>query len=223
MTDCFEIYHLTEDKNYFNYLVNNIHNFWTLLSCILFPPSIDVHVKWDIYLRCPHQVVPKFYLNNKKFFDEWLTINYGKEIILNQGERFLYEEVTSTTSDEDLLFTRYSADRMDELEEPLSVNNITEKVTGETYTFVEHRLQGEFIQFDPHTGERTVKNYINNKQNGFMVEYYPDDKIFRVYYYVDNKLQAGSKSFYPDGTVASETRPISHNEIETRTWYQSYT
>jgi antitoxin component YwqK of YwqJK toxin-antitoxin module len=91
MSDCLKIYHITKDDNFFNYLMVQFRKFWNTMTPLLYSNSISDDIKWDIYLQCPHQLIPKLYIDDRVFFKTWLTNNIDKNIIVNDNESYVYQ------------------------------------------------------------------------------------------------------------------------------------
>ena len=105
MLDCLRIYSLTEDSNFFQHLLSQLLNYWTILSPVLYDPLVAEGVKDDIWLCCPRQLLPRWYLSNTAFMKRWRDNPANKEVSLNVFENFHYE--WQTTQNKHIVTTSY--------------------------------------------------------------------------------------------------------------------
>lgn len=191
---CFEIYHITDDKNYFSHLMRQLHKFWTLLSPILYGNEVNDNVKRDIYLCCPYQVLPKSYLNNKVFFDEWLKLNFNKNFTLNDDQNFNYKkmEVEGQCS----LYITYSN----------SHNSKVYKKIGQddsgTQTTYNGRIEGEWDYV--RQGYKTINNSVDGLPNGYCIEYNKNGQICHENYMINGDREGIGRGYYPNGKIRYE-------------------
>lgn len=215
--NCFEIYNRTEDMSYFSYLIENLHNFWTLLSPILYMKVIDIDVLWDIYFECPYQVLPKSLLSEDLFFSEWMKRNGdGRKFTLNHNEKFSYRKTTdllgSVMTEEqikergqrtgyNLKYSTPQEGKEGEEEEITVIKKVDWR--GNVRSQVNNLLQGEEVVYFPEI--KQVGNSINSKLNGVYLDYdLNSGNLIQETYYLDNKREGIQRNFYPDGKRKSE-------------------
>jgi len=85
---CFYMESFFDDQVFFGYLMKQAYAMWSK-----FLPLIDgcPHDR-QIYLYSPYEFVPVQYRESPIFFEEWLTINANKEIVL-EGDVTYYNQV----------------------------------------------------------------------------------------------------------------------------------
>jgi len=91
LLSCFVIYSLLEDSNFFNYLIEQLLQRWTLLSQVLYNSeqySLPDDVKEDIFLCIPDMLIPNKYLSDTIFMTKWLAKHDKQTITLNHNEIF---------------------------------------------------------------------------------------------------------------------------------------
>ena len=143
LVSCFLIYSLLEDTNFFNFLLTQLHQRWTLLSQILYNSEDYVlphDVKEDIFLHVPQMLLPNKYINDKVFMNNWIT-KYNQQTITlnNNSERFTTTNYVQTIE-----------------------NSLYDKTTDSYYDTPIHEQITNNVYVEPST--------INNEGN--MVEYY---------------------------------------------------
>jgi antitoxin component YwqK of YwqJK toxin-antitoxin module len=212
MMESLEIYHITEDKNYFSYLISQLHKFWTLLSPVLYSNDVNSNVKRDVYLHCPHLLLPKLYLNNKLFMDEWIKLNIDKEIILNGNEKFKY----GTTEQKSVNDTYNNTANKDKINQQIMFAQGA-KIHQRSYN---DKGQGETKIIDKDNVTRSIESYINGLKFGPVFSY-DENTIKKIQYYlINNKEEGVETSFYPSGQIWTETQY--HNCVVNGTfkdWY----
>lgn len=92
LINCLAAYSLTEDLNFFHQLLQQLLKLWTLLSPVLYTNKVDFDVKWDIWLRCPYQLLPDDWLSNREFMAEWQELSSNKSVVINDIEVFNYAD-----------------------------------------------------------------------------------------------------------------------------------
>lgn len=94
LTGCLAIYSLTEDHNFFDWLLQQLFDYWTLLSPVLTDEELHEDIINDVWLRCPQQLLPKYLLKDSSFMANWYSCNQdSKEVILNRREKLAYKVV----------------------------------------------------------------------------------------------------------------------------------
>jgi len=200
MVDCLKIYNITGDHNYFDYLIVQLHKFWTLLSPILYSSNIGVdhNIMWDIHLHTPHQLLPSSFVNNKKFYDSWLELNTGNKIVLNGVQEFTYKTVISNKTN-GAIFTYVDPGNKSNIDKEVLSNRQLTQYNGNT--------QGNNTEKggDNYLASSTV--YINGKRNGLNVEYGDDNGQLplRKVYYLDDLKYGVETDYYEDGKPMIET------------------
>lgn len=214
LNGCLEIYHITEDKNYFCHLMGQLHKFWTLLSPILYGDEVHPHVKQDIYLYCPYQVLPKSYLNNKVFFNEWLKLNLNKEIVLNDDQKFKYQQHIEDDNQYNQQHTATYVTPHD-----VKVTKLFTNIFIKTY--YNDSIEGEEIYLNPDDGSVTSSlSTINHRMNGYCIDYNPNGEMISKVYRVDDAIIGVFTSYYPDGVVRSQLEFNNDKIVKaSREWY----
>jgi len=90
LVDCLRIYSMTEDSNFLSLIMSQLFNRWTLLSPALYDVRVDTDVLRDVWLRCPHQLLPDKLLDDDHFMAEWLSYDNNKHVTLNKSEVLTY-------------------------------------------------------------------------------------------------------------------------------------
>jgi len=248
MVDCLDIYNITGDDNYFNYLLSQLHKFWTLLLPILYSSDfdIDVNVMWDIHLHTPHQLLPKKFVNNKLFYDNWLQLNTGREITLNGFEVKLCftlknsiwfanvgDPVTNdyrkSNGDQKFIYKviKYPSGDTNTMTIYSDVNNnsktekemLTNNNNGdiEVITYYNSDIQG-YVTNTSLDRLMEISTVINDKFNGPYYRYYNNGKLRNSTYYLDGRRWGTETFFDENGNIEEEN--IYHNNIitSTRNW-----
>jgi len=208
MVDCLDIYNITGDDNYFNYLLVNMHKFWTLLSLILYDPDfgINVNVLWDIHLHTPYQLLPNKLINNKLFHDNWLKLNTEKQIILNGDQNFIYTVIQSKDVNDNEhtinTITTYSHDNNHCEVQKEVLTNINNKVISE-FNYYNGDLYGMFINTYPDTLTE-VLIIINDEPSGPYKGYYVNGQLRHSNYCLNDNIWGTEFIFDKDGNIVGE-------------------
>jgi len=88
--------HSINDDNYLSALVEKLVLNYDCYQKVLDEEITDPALKRKIYLYCPHSVVPRQYMDDDSFLQEWMKTmsrltNCGKPIIVNERERYIYQ------------------------------------------------------------------------------------------------------------------------------------
>jgi len=197
-----EIYHITEDNNYFTYLIGQLHAFWTLLSPVLYNPKLNINVKWDIYLHCPHHFLPASFIDNHLLFKQWLSNNENKIIILNGNEEFKFKQ-----NSYDQITTNYSNCTIGNRVE-VNINKSKTGVTTNSESYSDevrghYKIHGQFSVTDDDIVV-TSHNHINGKTYGPTVETEKSNKVRSTGYVIDGVKNGLVTHYYPTGNVKFE-------------------
>jgi len=210
MIDCLKIYNITGDDNYFQYLITQLHRFWTLLSPILYSSNVNIdhNIMWDIHLHTPRQLLPQSYVNNKVFYNSWLERNNGKDIVLNDIQKFTYktkkgevvndeisgsEVVNSEVVDSQIIkYVDLSIDIVKIISPDSEITQCNKKIQGK-YTIKQHLIPASNAW------------YINDKPNGPETYHYSDTQKLMSKVYNHNGLKHGLyTTFYRNGNIMDE-------------------
>ena len=102
LTDCLNLYSLTGDTNFFETLLKSLFKLWTVLSPVLYNNKVTEEIKWEVWLRCPFQLLPDVWLRNKPFMSTWRQREDNKYLRLNGDEIFDFQEgIITELFDED--------------------------------------------------------------------------------------------------------------------------
>jgi len=201
MVECLDIYNITGDDNYFNYLIPQLHKFWTLLSPVLYAPDfgVDDNVMWDVHLHTPHQLLPKRLVSNKLFYDNWLQLNVGKEITLNGDQVFMYKMVEGNNTVIAADYKHIDNDSVINKKVIIGNNNKTNSTT----THYNDKLQGQHIDIWHDCFVIDSLN-INGKLNGPYHSRYYNGQIRDITYYLDGRKMGSEVTFDENGSPIEE-------------------
>jgi len=149
MIKCFDMLTYFDDDGYFMYLVNELLNSWTSLSTIL--DDINSNLRFDIYLHCPYDVIPRKYLNNASFFYAWIDINKNTYVTLNGNEQH-YKKYVTNDNDNNILILYH------------------------TTNGAEIGLRTEITFYD-NKQLRAIAHYVNFKRQGFQRVWYKNPHV----------------------------------------------
>ena len=91
MIACLNLYSLTGDTNFFETLLKSLFKLWTVLSPVLYSSKVTEETKWELWLRCPFQLLPDDWLEDKAFVHSWRQREDNKLLLLNDDEIFNFE------------------------------------------------------------------------------------------------------------------------------------
>jgi len=233
MVECLKVYSVTGDMNYFNFLVGQLHEFWSILSPILFDRTnyqVDSDIKRDLFLHCPHELLPDNYLNNKIFFKQWLSINNDNPISIDGGSQtFTYKSSDKTSNkifnstcknnyadynivSRSIVDTSNNSLLTDTLFDGISQYKSTYENEQKNYvneqSYINGNSNGPSNVYNLRTGKLfTHSYYINNKLEGLNVDYFDDGHISLEEHYHNGIVDGVIKSYYDNEqhTIAIES------------------
>jgi len=228
MTACLLIYSLLDDKNFFNLLLEQLLQRWTLLSSVLYSVEdyqLPEEVKYDIFLLCPEMLLPKRYLNDKIFMESWTKLNTERMITLNNFEEFetniredisLAFDIELNTSERIVSYGQTKetfADRAFYVSENAvykqfdTYEEVAERVTEvrhSNYKRYKGKEEGVRIVIQDKNGKesKTVTTFVRGLQEGPTTIYDNSIKrgIFREQYYIDGVL-FDEKAYFKNGNL----------------------
>ena len=246
LLSCFVIYSLLEDTNFFNVLLTQLLQRWTLLSQILYNNddyTLPNNVKDDIFLHVPQMLLPNRYINDKVFMNNWNTKHNEQTITLNyDSERFTtttqlqiisnnrYDQATDSNQD---TTTNMQIVKNLYIEPSLpSVNNndTSEGNTIEYYT----KLSVTNFTDDYNSGEYLQEKKYNGKVEGTRLEIVWDDTIASIQRNISTYLhgkQTGPElhyvnsqifddRYYDNGKPVGNSKRYFHNgQLNSNTYY----
>jgi hypothetical protein len=77
LSKCFNMASYFDDREYFQYLMQQTFNDWTNLSPVIYNETNE-GVQREMFLYTPITLVPKEYMDTPTFFKDWLSINKNK-------------------------------------------------------------------------------------------------------------------------------------------------
>jgi len=98
---CFDMYTYFFDDDYFNFLVEQLLNNWSYLYTVVFE-NVGFDLQRQILLCCPYDFLPDSYIKDKIFFNQWMQLNAGKVIIVNNIEEYYFalrDEIESNNTE----------------------------------------------------------------------------------------------------------------------------
>jgi len=238
MAACLVIYRLLGDENFFALLLEQLLQRWTLLSLVLYNSEdyqLPEEVKYDVFLRCPEMLLPKKYITDKIFMENWYKSNTENTITLNDFEWFEshfkersssisdWDAVTVTTTNRSCTYQQKDKPSFDDIIFYLS----TDKVSSEQFTdagvnyervkdsshkeYKEYKgkFEGLYVEVtrDEHDHERRwVKTFISGLQEGLSTVY-------------DNNIKGGMfrQEYYEENVVVDDRTYFGDGKLDT--WF----
>jgi len=90
---CFNLATYFVDDNYFQYCVQQLLNNWSYMFTVVYTEFM-LDLRYAVFLRCPHDFLPRSFVNNKVFIDEWRKLNQNKVITVNGNETYYNQQVS---------------------------------------------------------------------------------------------------------------------------------
>jgi len=209
MSGCLSVYLLTDDRNFFDYILGELFRLWSILSPVLSSLKVPTGVKRDIWLYCPYQLLPDDYLEDDDFMTDWSAIQENKAVTINDNETLEYRKKTKS-----LILT--NGDKFHE-ENVVSYKRETDSlkiVSGDSITFgrdgnvvintrtsYNDKTQGVSAVAFPPVVVRHIS--LNGSANGLETRLV-DGRLTKRVYYLDNKYEGPWIEYYPDGRVSKE-------------------
>jgi len=197
MIKCLSIYDLVGDTNFFNWLLTSLFKLWTVLSPIMYSNQVSEEVRWDLWLRCPHQLLPDYHVADPDFQKVWLRRDNNKSVTINDNEHFFYEVIiTSTETGTD-----------DNDGDDIITTTKTIKTTG--YDRPNTKISNNYVQ-EKRNGQTTIIDYnttFNDVKHGITNTEYCDGEYFypgvEIYHCV-NGMEYGPYNTYIEGKLQSQ-------------------
>lgn len=211
MLDCLTIYSLTDDVNFFRFLLQQLFRRWTLLSPVLYSQELPPESKWEIWLNCPYQLLPDIWLNDKSFMASWSARKDNKKVTLNGNELLEYKtEVSSDDSGET------DSDQLNEEKSARYYNNTTEEelrletntgtkngrlLYSDIHNHFNHTEHGPSVVEQQENGRsRLYKGFIKDESAG-PEKFYTEERLLEESYFVDCRLYGQTRLYYPNGQL----------------------
>lgn len=189
---CFDLESYLDDKEYFNYLIQQMFDHWSSCQGMITDHS-DNDILQEVLLLCPYQLLPQYMRNNPNFIKLWLPYHINRKTKVNQCE--FYDSYIKKYQDGNIKELFYYYDNGDN-----------------------KAVQCDYFKlyFDKSKDLIGVGEYIHSGlKNGMNQIYYVDlfdrekDNV-QVRYFVKNFLLCGtSTTWFQNGTMMSE---VEYNE-----------
>lgn len=215
---CLLIFSLTEDRNFFDFLLQQLFKLWTLLSTVLSEESLPTEVKQEVWRHCPHQLLPKWYRNDTVCMAAWLTEPSNKHIILNGEETFEYRiEEADVTADSNQWwtsqFSHYAEcestyQRSSDSTTVLYSSSVSDCKTGgqhiESYRTYNNRNYGLSCKCTTAKQELDTYIHINSNLYGPKLRYVDQKLVSDSYMELDDTIGTET-NYYASGRIKSQT------------------
>jgi len=221
LLDCCKIYSLTEDKVFLAAIIKQLFLLWSILSPALYSASalqqqqqLDSDVARDIWLHCPHQLLPELYTSNSHFMTEWLARDDNKTVTINGTEVFTYQVKTESQLEEyrqrqlnvyykrsDGIALLHAAAASKPLFENSTFLIDGEKVLAYSNVFA-YWLSG---------GNRKCFTLAGDKQGPQL--FYPSGTLTRANYYLDGRQVGDDIRYYESGRINCVTTEVGVNTL----------
>ena len=207
---CLRIYSLTGDQNFFKHILFQLFNFWTLLSPVLYDPRVANEIKYNVWLFCPRQLLPQWYLDDNIFMRSWLANPDNKLVQLNKGEKLIYLEEKLEGSADELEQKKTLYER--EIDNVIiTVNDSRNSHLNDNETTVGHKLVYQTL---------FRGGYESSLQHGLQVkEDYLKNKKFATIYL--DGLISGPSRLYSHGQLVDDEYYLDDKPIADRAYYKS--
>jgi antitoxin component YwqK of YwqJK toxin-antitoxin module len=234
LADCFDLYTYLGDEDFFNFLIIQLLNSWSLLFTIVYT-NLHPDVRRKVYLNLPYPFIPESVPLTNSFFDEWFKLNSGVEIIVDCKDTYVTRQIDHNTVVET---TIYKPNNVVDALYYYNNNVLKKKVTtvngkrsdwamschrnGETKhdgEYMDDKYQGVWLTYDTRCNLETESTY----ENGVMVlekEFYPDTGIVRLETKYNKDGSVNSSNYDENGNLSSETHYGNSMVIE-KEWYSN--
>lgn len=239
MIDCLTLYSLSGDTNFFETLLKSLFKLWTVLSPVLYSSKVTEETKWEVWLRCPFQLLPDDWLEDETFVSVWRQRTDNKYLLLNGGEVFDFEHVEVEQQSEQgeegeeessqqghIIITKTTSytRQHDNVElTHFTLQDVSDGVMDEinTYTSYNGRRQGQVEIVDTITG--VIHDiFIDDKSNGPSKNYIKG-KLSEEAYYMDGIRQGLETDYYSTGRVKKTTHFVDGDRDGLETNYRNDT
>ena len=216
---CFDMESYYADDLFFKYLMSAAYPVWNEFI----PHITDLPDERTIYLHTPHKYIPLKYINKPIFFNEWLTINQNKKIVVNRNPLTFSPGSPYDNSESHRVDTKYHNNG--------NINSI------HIYYVVNYKNSGHEIEMGWYVNGQPeyIHNFINigwdpikTKQNTYIYSqtYRYLNGLQEAWYstgnrkyksnYVDGHRNGTLETWYEDGKIRE-----SHNQQTSRYMYSS--
>jgi len=229
LKQCFDIYSYFVDSNYFNFLIQQLHNNWGYVFTAVYT-SINPGLQREIFLHVPYDMLPQEYIDNEIFFGDWIKQNKNKTITLNTSTIY-YCDVTGMVDFNNVYdgTGSYTVTLYHTIcNKELGIHKILEYNASSylmcesgyvmiDYNYCKHGIWREWILIGNKEYKPKCQGYYDKgiKQGLWTEWYYCDDcdnkfickdnfVIMCECQYVDNKRHGWCRTWYTNGKLASD-------------------
>lgn len=243
LIDCFNFYSLLGDTNFFECLLKSLFKLWTVLSPALYSGKIIETIEWEIWLRCPYQVLPDSWLQDRKLMTSWRERDNNKYVMLNGDEVFDFEDVKveEIAVNDDLVEDDEGAEQAVQ-QRQVNITKVTSYTRQHDAIEVAHKTVQEMVDgtitgvddFTSYNGLKQGKSsfsysfadstdttydiFIAGKTNGVM-ELLKDGRPKTVAYYIDGYKEGLETSYSRNGKLERVTHWLNSQRHGLETFY----
>jgi len=240
---CFKLADYLEDSGYFQFILTQFFNHWSSASSILYKTitaasnddndtiNLGDEIKYEIFLRCPHDFLPTGYINNKIFMKEWNLTNVNVDVLVDGN--VVYHINHTTMYNDHKVVTNYHTNCQTNINHyNVDCDYEEEKEQDEGFKMV--------TTFDSNGNIIDYETYEDGKQHGiwkrWYVKHYDDDNnnkeketggnLESETTYVNGKKHGAYKQWYYN-TQRTENSQLAvegqyHNGVKQGIWQEWY-
>ena len=194
---CWNLESYLDDNNYFNWLMEQSYSWWSQ-----FQPLIEQLAQvQQIYLHSPYQTLPDKYSGSFPFLWQWLDINVGKDIVLNDTDSYSVEIMTDEEdAASDDIDTAITADVISDDNKRknlgLSIHHRTEG--GDHYILKRKWIFNDKLE---RMVEVEYEHWLNGRLHGERNVWYPSEQRMCQQTYFKGNLRGCEKQWYDSGQI----------------------